>query len=258
MSGGPTDLQRREPVVMRVTDDAQTSPSDLTALLRLGLEKDVSADALEKIVNLHVIVSDRAAKAEFSAALARFKQECPIIPKRSQAKIVGRAGGSFTFKYADLPTIVTIVDPLLFKNDLSYTWDCDEAPDKIVVICKLRHANGHMETSRFSCPVESSSGVSNQQKSAAAMSYGRRVSLCNVLGITTADTERDGSDQKPITKEQTEELRREAKRVGADEKAFLGYLGVESFEEITTGDLDAAKNALQQKARSNEKRKAPA
>lgn len=43
------------------------------------------------------------------AALSRFQEQCPAINKGAQG---------YGYKYADLPTIMQIIDPILRKNGL--------------------------------------------------------------------------------------------------------------------------------------------
>lgn len=227
------------------------SPSDITGLLHLAVERQLPVETLERLVALHERVTDRAAAMEFAAALAEFQHECPPITKTSVAKITTQTGGSYTYKYAELSHVAEIVNPLLHARGLSYSWDSEITAAKLLVCtCTLRHVNGHREKASFTAPVENKSGMSEQQKYAAALSYARRMSLVQVLGITTADPDTDGGgDLESISTAQAEELKKLIQEVGADEKKFLAYVGAASIEEIQKGSFAMAKQALAMKRR---------
>lgn len=227
-----------------------TSPHDVTGLLQLALERNVPVETLERLVALHERVSDRAAAAEFAAALADFQNECPEIAKIAEAKIVTSAGGSFTYRYAPLDHIAKVVRPLLHARGFSYTWDSRMEEKLLSVTCILKHVNGHQQSATFASPVESKAGMSEQQKYAAALSYAKRLSLVQVLGITTADPDTDGANPEPITDEQVKELKKLAQDVAADEPKFLAYIGVERYEDIRRVDYNTAKQALESKRRA--------
>ena len=56
---------------------------------------------------------------ELAAALATAQGEFPEIPKLCTAKVKTRTGSDYSFKYADLETILTIVRPILANNGLA-------------------------------------------------------------------------------------------------------------------------------------------
>ena len=56
---------------------------------------------------------------ELAAALAAAQGEFPEIPKLCTAKVKTRTGSDYSFKYADLETILTIVRPILAKHGLA-------------------------------------------------------------------------------------------------------------------------------------------
>lgn len=230
--------------------DEPTTPSGIQSLMQIALEKNVDVAMLERLVALHERVTDRQAASEFATALAQFQSECPPITKTSRAKVVGQSGTSFEYTYAELSHIANTVGPLLHSKGFSYSWD-SKIEDKLMsCTVTLRHANGHEKKASFACPTDTRAGMSDQQKFAAALSYAKRQSLVQVLGITTADPDTDGANPEVISKEQVAELRMLADEVKADVKKFLGYMGYPTFEEIRKTDFNRARTAL------NAKRKA--
>lgn len=234
-------------------DDALQSPAttthEITSLVRLAIEEKVPVETLERLNALLERVMQREAVADFNRALADFRRVCPKITKNAVADIVTDKGSRFSYRYAELSHIAEIVGPLLYERGFSYTWDTALVAGQMTVTCILEHVNGHKKTSTFTAPTESRAGMSPAQKHGAAVKYGERLSLCQVLGITTADPDTDGAEFEPISAEQADELKRMAKEVNADEARFLAYMGVSRFEDIPRGSLKMAINALESKRR---------
>lgn len=226
---------------------APTSAREVTALLRHAVDKECDADTLERLVTLHERITARAAATEFAEGLAAFQHECPPIERKSEAKIVKSSGGSFTYTYADLEEIVRVVRPLLYARGFSFTWDSEVRERLMVCTCKLRHVNGHSEQASFAAPVESKAGLSEPQKYSSALSYAKRISLVQVLGITT--TEPDKPEDEPIAPSQVAELEALAREVNADMTKFLRFLGVDALMDIRQSQFKNAKNALASKGR---------
>lgn len=233
-----------------------TGPEAIVELLRFAIERNIPVEALEKLQALHERVSDRAAAAEFAQAVARFQAECPPISKTSTAEIVTKAGGKFKYAYAELDHIARTIAKPLQAAGLSYSWDSSMDNKLLRCTCTLRHVNGHMVTASFSCPVESTSPLMNeQQKHAAALSYARRQSLIQVLGLTTCDPDTDGSDADttPITRDQAIDLELMCTDAGVNKARFLEYLGMVSFEAIPAKLYSKAIAAVHAKRAEKEK-----
>jgi hypothetical protein len=177
-------------------------------LLELALTKGVDVAALEKLVELHERVSAKAAEREFNEALSQFQATCPAIKKEVMVNYVSKkTGARVKYNYATLDEIARVVAPLLSRYGLSYGWSCNVDAGHLTSTCRLRHRNGHSEEASFPVPTESKVGMSAQQMVASALTYARRYSLIQVLGLTTTDEDTDGAELTPedlttITEEQ--------------------------------------------------------
>jgi hypothetical protein len=236
-------------VVTRAEAAVNTAPSEITHMLQLALDKGVDVGTLERLVALHERVTDRAAAAEFAAALADFQDVCPSITKGRVARVSTSGGSHYSYNYADLSDIARTVRPLLHSRGFSYSWDSSFSEKLLSATCVLRHTNGHKESATFACPVDSKAGMSEQQKFAAALTYAKRMALIQVLGITTADPDTDGGNPETISQDQADELRALATEVSADEPRFLAYMGVAAFEDIMRSNFNMARTALESKRR---------
>lgn len=224
-------------------------------LLRLAVDKlggegaPAVVEALEKLVALHERVEAKRAAGEFASAMAAFQQTCPSIPRSSTAKIVTKSGSSYSYRYAELDQIAEIVKPFLGEAGMFYSWDTEDQGDKVKCTCILRHSNGHMVSSTFSCPTDSKADMSGAQRNGSAVTYAKRQSLIQVLGLTTCDPDTDGADHAKITKHQAMTIETLIADSGADEAKFLQFMGVAQIGDIPISGMQRAVNALDAKRR---------
>lgn len=111
-------------------------------------------------------------------------QGAMTTPKKNKE---GRTGNQI-YKYADLSDIMEIVQPLFFKHDLFISHPFETGDNWIRVSTLLRHKSGEW--------VESGSlvlkgNVSNEKEQGKLLTYGKRYSLCALMGIA-ADEDTDG------------------------------------------------------------------
>ena len=188
-------------------------PAEAVAkMLNAAVEKGTGPEALEKLVDLAERVANREAAHEFADAMAAFQAECPSIKKTEVARVTSKSGGAYSYQYAPLDEIARTVRPILHRLGLSYSWDSSLTHEGagIRVVCTLQHVNGHKMAASFEAPTESlSHAMSPQQKVTAALTYARRQSLIQVLGLTTTDKDDDAAAEEPgptITPEQVDVL----------------------------------------------------
>lgn len=202
-------------------------------LLERAVASGASVETLERLEGLYERARARDAAAQFAQDFAAFQAECPPIAKKKTATVATKAGGSWSYKYADLDAIVKVVGPLLRRYGFSYTWDSETMKEKMLMCrCTLRHVGGHSITASFTTPTESTSPVNDQQKAAAALTYARRQSLIAVLGLTMCDPDTDGNDPTPINQEQAADLTSMIEEVGASKARFLKSFDVPKLEML--------------------------
>ena len=60
-------------------------------------------------------------RPNLAAALAAFQAEAPTVSKGKTAKVPTKAGGSYSYTYANLADVVEAAYPLLSKHGLSFS-----------------------------------------------------------------------------------------------------------------------------------------
>jgi hypothetical protein len=220
-----------------------------------AIDKGISVESLERLQLMYERERAQQAAMEFAAAMAAFQMACPPIAKRSRAQIDSRSGVKFAYNYAELDEIARTVRPLLHSRGLSYAWDSTVTGGIMTVVCTVRHVNGHHITASFACPTENAAGMSPQQKAAAALTFARRQSLIQALGITTAEPDTDGANPEPITADQAQDLQALLEETGGNLARFLKWAKVQRIADVLARDYESCVNVIRSAAREREAKK---
>jgi hypothetical protein len=121
-------------------------------------------------------------------ALAAAQGSFPVIPKLHKAKI--KAG--FEYNYADIADVLAAVRPALSANGLAILQMPHPVGDRIMLVTRLAHKTGAWIESDY--PVAGIAGGINHQTIGGALTYGKRYSLCAMLGVSAED-DLDGRGQ---------------------------------------------------------------
>jgi len=123
---------------------------------------------------------------ELFKKLAEFQQECPVIHKGTQG---------YGYTYADLPEILTVINPILKKHGLGFTQLILENSIKTIV---FETKTGQSIESIISIPEKVSlKGMNEFQVLGSAITYLRRYALSSALGIVTdKDTDAAGKTEE--------------------------------------------------------------
>ena len=117
--------------------------------------------------------------AALCAALVTAQADMPGVPKATKGQV-----GNATRFYADLATVLDVVQPVLAANGLGFAqFPCDSERGAVAVTTRLLHKSGEWMESTVSMP---SSG-NGAQGVGSALTYCRRYSLMAVLGLAAED-----------------------------------------------------------------------
>ena len=126
-----------------------------------------------------------SAEQAFAAAFVKALAAMPDVHKDRTAEI----GGKFSYRYADLASIITIVRPVLAAHGLAHAQATDTLADGTVsVTTRIYHEGGHTE----SFGTLTLAAGTDARQAGSAVTYARRYSLCAALGIAP-DEDNDGA-----------------------------------------------------------------
>lgn len=142
-----------------------------------------------------------------AAALAAFQAEMPTVHKGKTAKVPTKAGGSYSYDYADLADMAQQIHPLLASHGLAFT-TLPRATDSgsYELLARLMHTSG--ESIEGALPIRGGS----PQEWGSALTYMRRYLLGCLTGVVT-DADDDGqAAAQGAQRRQQQAQRREARR----------------------------------------------
>lgn len=223
------------------TELARATP-DVGALLQTAVTNNLGPEAMRELFELHRDIEANNARKAFFDAIQRFQERCPPIVKDRTA-----GAGSYSYRYATLEEIASVIRPHLAECGLSYSFDCTMGDGSITTTCRVRHVAGHSETSTFTAPIDGTAKMNAMQKTASATSYANRYALRNALGLTIAEEDDDGHAASPVEPPSQRQggptAQPRAERVSKDDLADLhGY-----WKETMTGlGADTSPEAFRQ------------
>jgi hypothetical protein len=103
--------------------------------------------------------------------------------KSARANIPTKSGGSFSYDYADLPTILGAIVPTLSAQRIMLLQDTVTIEGRTSIVTRLMHKSGEwIEFGPLAVP-----HASDAQSVGSAITYGRRYQLLAALGLAAED-----------------------------------------------------------------------
>lgn len=159
-------------------------------LMALAIERDADVEKLGSLMDLQERWEAKQARSEYFAALSRFQATVPPI---SRGREVKKRDGTLMYRYAPLDDVLKAIKPVLLECGLSYRWETESVEEELRVTCYVTHVAGHTETTSVSIPGIAGHGTNSAQDRGSAISYGKRYSLTNALGLQPEDDDDAGS-----------------------------------------------------------------
>lgn len=174
----------------------QKSPTPAT-LLEMAITKGVDTTQLKELMDLQDRWEKKEAKKSFLDAMSSFQTKVPELKKTKTADL-----GSFKYKYSDLGSITKLINPILNQCGLSYRWDFKEENDILEVTCVVSHRDGHSEQTTMKGAKDNSGKKNDIQQKGSTHTYLQRYTLIGALGLSTADSDKDGKQPDPKMSEE--------------------------------------------------------
>lgn len=156
--------------------------------------------------------------AKIAAALAAFQAEVPVVRKSQTAEVPTKAGGRYSYTFANLANVGAAAYPLLTKHGLAFS-ACPERHDHgYELVGWLLHTSG--ESLRGALPIQGNTA----QEIGSSITYGRRYLLGSMTGIVTDDDD-DGalaSRAKPAAAKAQRPAEQQTAGVTADQLKKIG------------------------------------
>lgn len=184
-------------IVVRESALARLDPQ---ALITKALETGAGIDTMERLVALAKDVREVQAKEAWYEAMAEFQRRCPAIKKTATAKITTRSGPGYTYRYAPLDEILSVIQPVMGPLGLSVSWRSRVEPAQVIVSCRVSHTLGHHEESgEIAMPIVQGdgTGATPPQRVGIAATYAKRYALLGIIGMAPEDDDDAASAPAP-------------------------------------------------------------
>lgn len=138
-------------------------------------------------------MSDEERQA-FNEALASAQAEFPIVPKGRTVTVQKKAGGTYSYTYAPLDSILEAVRPVLASHGFALIQLLEDDGRGPALRTELRHKAGGQVSGTF--PLRE---AEDMQGLGSNLTYLRRYAITAILGLAT-ETDDDGHGQAGETK----------------------------------------------------------
>ncbi len=129
--------------------------------------------------------------ANLATALSAFQAEMPHVGKGKTAKVPMKAGGSYSYKYADLADITAAAMPVLTKHGLAFSCAPRQAEGTYELVGTLLHSSG--ERLDGALPIRGGT----PQEIGSALTYMRRYLFGCLTGLVTDEDDDGAAASKP-------------------------------------------------------------
>jgi len=165
---------------------AAPTPATPMTLIEAAISQNADIDRLEKLWELQQRYEASEARKAYNTAMAAFRAECPKIEKNKRVAFATQRGNT-QYRHATLDHAIEVIQPILAKHGLSYSWRTEQKGSLITVTCIVTHIAGHSEsTSMFGEP--DTSGTKNSiQAVGSTVTYLQRYTLFSILGLAAGD-----------------------------------------------------------------------
>jgi len=240
---------------------ASDSASLIAVISRAASDPNVDIDKMERLMQMHERLTERAAKAAYFAALAEMQPELPVIERNGNIVIHKKDAPKTaenviqSTSYALWEDINEAVRPLLAKHGFALSFRVKKDADRVEVTGVLSHREGHFEETTLSLPMDTTGSKNNVQAIGSSTSYGKRYTAMALLNITTRGEDDDGKrggDPGTITDEQRDELLALLADAKVNVEDFCKFAKIDALSDLPAAKFDVAKQRIQnRKAKTN-------
>lgn len=231
-------------------DNLPAEHREMTAMEMVGraLEKGVSAEILQQMMDLRDREEASQARKAFNEAFAAFKAEAIKVGRNRRVTDGPLKGRS----YAELVSFVEAATPALSRHGLSASWDITrDEKDWIEVTCTIEHVLGGSKKVALGGPPDAGGAKNALQARISTVTYLERATFKAACGLAEQGDDDDGrgggKEAERINEQQIETLRRLIDETGTDTEKFCEVGKIESLPDMPAKEFDGAVRMLQQK-----------
>ena len=204
------------------------SNSALTVIENMVSSGNFDVNVARELIEMQKDIMKQQAIINFNHDFSLMSKKIPVIAHTKK---------SYSTTYAPLEDIVTVVQPILSEHGFSVSFSTQQnGVESVKIVCILMHKDGHTATTELELPTEAATkGMNKMQAIGAAITYGKRYTLCSILNITTTADDCNNGFAVNAKVESTKRQLTDARLEKAIEQIKLGNTTVDSV--INSYDL---------------------
>jgi len=130
---------------------------------------------------------------EIAAALAKAQAKFPDIPKDKEVTVKMKSGGQYSYKYAELSSIIKATRGPLSENGISFIQTIGKDGEQAVCVTRLQHSSGQWYETSY--PVIYAED--DMQGVAGGFTFARRYGFTALIGAASEeDTDGNGANRE--------------------------------------------------------------
>jgi hypothetical protein len=236
-----------EQQTLATVEERMVAPATLYQFL-LEAARDPSIDPakLRALMELQERAEARNAEREYIVAMNRLQPHLPRIIKHGRVDM----GGKGVIPFARFEDIMEAVGPLLSAEGFTPTFGSKATDKGVLVVCTLKHAAGHSETSEMALPPDPGPGRNALQALGSSLQYARRYLLVGMLNLVTVNEDDDGAAISFVDELAINNINNMIAEIGMDSGSvakFLRFMNVTKISEIRQSNYAKAMTLLQKK-----------
>ena len=249
-----------------VDTNAPTAISEANAMIALIEKLTVTPSAdigkLEKLMDMHRELLARRAATEFTEAMLRLQAQLPTIQKNGTITITDKNNRERVIQstpYALWEDIHKTITPMLLAEGFVLTFRNGLSDDgRVKVTGMLKHRGGHIETTEFILPHDSTGSKNAVQAIGSSTSYGHRYATTALLNLRFGGLDDDGKaggvdPNGFVSDEQAQTIRDRLRETGATGTTayttFLTKFAIDSIEELPAAQYQEALGVIEARAK---------
>lgn len=166
----------------------------LQVIARAASDTTIDIDRMERLIDIHLKLAAKKSERDFSAALARFQANAPVITKDKRVFFRGKDGKADTnYMHATLGNVSQAILSVLGKEGISVSWITEQKDARIYVTCVLKHVGGHETRTQLNGAPDTTGNKNPVQQVVSTITMLERYTILAATGMATHDQDDDGN-----------------------------------------------------------------
>ena len=167
----------------------------LAMIERAARDPAVDLDKMERLILLRERMMAQQAKVAFDDALADVQKSLPVIDRKGKIVIRDKNNREVIIQstpYALFEDINEAVKPIIGAHGFSISFRTGMSEDGRIKVTAILARGGHQEETTIVLPHDSTGSKNAVQAIGSSTSYGKRMTMCALLNITSRGEDDDG------------------------------------------------------------------